>query len=262
MDKLVIRLLTTMNELRDMQAVEAAVWRMPATPVHQTYTALNNGGIILGAFDGKKMIGFLYSFAGFDGKVPYVCSHMLGILPAYRTAGLGVQMKLKQAQIARAMGYHMITWTFDPLESRNAYLNLHKLHASGARYKENHYGAMKDELNQGLPSDRILIKWDLNTEQTFTMEPFDDSKLLLDVNSEGWPVATECFHAFPSQMTGILFVAIPDNFQEIKQRNFQLAKQWRLETRKVFQMLFTEGYRAKDLIRVHSSPLNYYVFAK
>lgn len=117
MDNVVIRALTTMEELKQMQEIETAVWQMPPLPVHQTFTALNNGGIILGAFDDKKLIGFLYSFAGFDGHVSYICSHMLGILPAYRASGLGVQMKIKQAEIARDMGYQMITWTFDPLES-------------------------------------------------------------------------------------------------------------------------------------------------
>lgn len=261
-ERVMIRSLQTMEELLRMQEVETKVWQMPATPVHQTFTALNNGGIILGAFLDDEMIGFLYSFPGFDGRFVYLCSHMLGILPAYRTSGLGVKMKLKQAEIARDRGYQMITWTFDPLESRNAYLNLHKLGATGAIYKENYYGAMRDGLNQGLPSDRIHIKWDLSKNKKESNIPFDKAKLLLDITPEGYPLMTDAFHSRMKQTADYLFMAIPVNFQEIKQMDFQLAKKWRMETQKVFRDLFDNGYQASDLILGHTGELNYYVFTK
>lgn len=262
MGNLVIRSLTTMEELYQMQEVEAAVWQMDPIPVHQTFTALNNGSIILGAFDGDKMVGFLYSFAGFDRGTPYLCSHMLGILPAYQTDGLGVKMKLKQAEIARQMGYEMITWTFDPLESRNAYVNLHKLGATGAVYKTNHYGSMNDELNQGLPTDRIQIKWDIRNYKANKKLPIDSGKILSDANSEMEPVIKDDFYTHEFDTSDCLFVAIPKKFQAIKQSDIQLAKKWRMETRKVFQTLFENGFQARDLIREHNRSLSYYVFTK
>lgn len=262
MDSLVIRSLTTIKELYQMQKVEAAVWQMEPIPVHQTFTALNNGSIILGAYDGEEMVGFLYSFAGFDGGAPYLCSHMLGILPAYQTDGLGVKMKMKQAEIARQMGYQMITWTFDPLESRNAYLNLHKLGAIGAIYKANHYGSMDDELNQGLPTDRIQILWDIKNNKANKTIPFDETKLLLDRNSEGYPMIKESFYSQKVFTSDYLFMAIPVKFQDIKQMDFQLAKKWRMETRIVIQTLFGNGFLARDLIRDHTGSLSYYVFTK
>ncbi|ASN05365.1 GNAT family N-acetyltransferase [Virgibacillus necropolis] len=262
MENLVIRSLKTMKELRQMQVVEKAVWHMSPTPVHQTYTALNNGGIILGAFDGDKLIGFLYSFAGFDGRNTYLCSHMLGILPEYRTGGLGVKMKWKQAELARKMGYEMITWTFDPLESVNAYLNLHKLGARGAIYKENHYGSMDDELNQGLATDRIQIKWDIGKRETHHGIPFNEAKVLLDITAEGYPVVTDMFHSIIGEANDTWFIAIPAKFQAIKQNDFQLAEKWRSETRKVFQTLFSKGYQARDVIRDHTNQLSYYAFTK
>lgn len=252
-----IRPLTSMDELHIMQEVEEAVWQMPPTPVHQTYTALNNGGIILGAFDGTKMIGFLYSFAGFDGHVSYLCSHMLGILPEYRKNGLGLRMKFKQAELAKQKGYPMMTWTFDPLESLNAYLNLNKVGAVGAYYKEDHYGSMDDGLNQGLPTDRIQIEWWFD-KKTFQSVDFDESKLLLSVKDNGHPVTINQF----SEKDGAWFVAIPENFQSIKHDNIELAKAWRYETRKVFQTLFNHGYQAKDLVRDQANQLSYYYFSK
>ncbi|HLR69192.1 MAG TPA: GNAT family N-acetyltransferase [Virgibacillus sp.] len=261
MEKIEIRSLTTLEELKHMQEVEAEVWQMTPTPLHQTFTALNNGGILLGAFRDEKMIGFLYSFAGFDGKVPYVCSHMLGILPAYQTSGIGVKMKQKQAKIAREKGYPMLTWTFDPLESRNAYLNLHKLGARGVIYKPNYYGSMHDDLNQGLPTDRIHIRWDLHQTKEDLSFTFDPEQLLLGQDEAGSPAITEAFHTSDFRKSDVFFMAIPATFQAIKQTDFQLAKKWRMETRKVFLTLFEHGFQAKDLIRGERS-VHYYVFAK
>ncbi|MFD2044750.1 GNAT family N-acetyltransferase [Ornithinibacillus salinisoli] len=255
-----IRRLTTMEELRQMQEVEAAVWQAEPTPVHQTYTASYNGGLMLGAFIGEKMIGFQYSFAGFDGENPYLCSHMLGILPAYRNGGLGVKMKFKQAEVARELGYEMMTWTFDPLESLNAYVNLHKLGSVGASYKVNHYGMMDDGLNKGLPTDRIQIEWRFNKKSKICTESFHLNNVLLEKNERGEPVLTKKFSegSFDSKQNSWL-VAIPTNFQELKQNNLELAITWRYETRKVFLELFSNGYQATDLIR--RDGVSYYCFS-
>lgn len=257
-----IRQLTSIQELNHVQQLEESIWNMPPIPVHQTFTAINNGGIVLGAFDKQKMIGFLYSFPGFDGKNTYLCSHMLGILPEYRKDGLGVKMKLKQAEIAKDLGYKVITWTYDPLESLNAYLNLHKLGAVGASYMENHYGEMTDSLNEGLPSDRILIKWYIDEKQkSFNENIINRQNILLDMNNDGSPstkrVSLDLLNSEEKS-----FVAIPANFQEIKNENKKLAKAWRFETRKIFKVLFNNGYRAVDLIRSDCKHISYYVFNK
>ncbi|WP_188456343.1 GNAT family N-acetyltransferase [Virgibacillus oceani] len=253
-----IRQLTNLEELAEMQQVEESVWHMPPTPIHQTYTALNHGGVLLGAYDGGKMIGFIYSFAGFDGNDPYLCSHMLGILPNYRKDGLGMKMKLKQAEISAKMGYPMMTWTFDPLESLNAYLNLHKLGAIGAHYKIDHYGSMDDGLNQGLPTDRIQIEWHFN-RTTYQAIDFDEAKLLLNIDKDGYPITIK---ENIDSANDVWFIAIPEKFQTIKQQNPQLAREWRFETRKVFQALFSKGFQAIDVVRDESNPISYYYFSK
>ncbi|MEW9677338.1 GNAT family N-acetyltransferase [Lentibacillus sp. L22] len=257
---LMIKTLETIDELQQMQEVESEVWHMDPIPVHQTFTALNHGGIVLGAYDGEKMVGFLYSFAGFDRGTPYLCSHMLGILPEYRTSGLGVKFKWKQAEIAKKMGYSMITWTFDPLESRNAYLNLHKLQATGALYEADHYGSMNDEFNQGLPTDRIQIKWDISNQKSQPDVSLQAEHILLDADENGYPIVKERLETANLAAGDCYFVAIPKHFQGIKQTDFSLAKQWRLETRKVFQQLFDHGFQASDLIREAAHDYSYYVF--
>lgn len=231
---------------------------MPPIPVHQTFTAMNNGGIILGAFAEEKMIGFLYSFAGYDGKNPYLCSHMLGILPPYRKTGLGVKMKMRQAELAKELGYSMITWTFDPLESKNAYINLHKLGACGAFYHENHYGDLNDQLNQGLPTDRIQVKWDLQVTSRKKKSCFNENNLLLQMDEKGFPLTT---NTSDLQNEDIWFMAIPNDFQSLKKNQIDLAKIWRYETRKVFQKLFAVGYVATDLMNIKTEKQSYYVFS-
>src|SRR5690606_29516462 len=107
-----IRELTTLDELEEMQRVENAIWGDMPTPIHQTYTAYHNGGVMIGAFLDGKMIGFQYSFPGFDGKDAYLVSHTLGVLPEYRKSGLGGKIKIKQAEVAAEKGYNMMVWTF------------------------------------------------------------------------------------------------------------------------------------------------------
>lgn len=264
MDHIDIRPLTTVAELQLIPELERKVWDMAPIPIHQTFTAVGNGGIILGAFKEEKIIGFLYSFAGFDGEQTYLCSHMLGILPEYQIRGLGMKMKLKQAELAKEYGYSMITWTFDPLESKNAYLNIHKLGAVGAVYSPDHYGDLQDGLNTGLPTDRIKIKWDLSDskEVDISTPPLIQSHILLDVNKDDHPFVTERFTKHELDKEKVWLVAIPQDFQTMKKENMELAKEWRFQTRDVMQALFASGYQAKDVIRNLEKQVSYYVFKK
>lgn len=260
--KIEIRQLQTIDELKEMQALEKSVWNMLPMPIHHTFTTLLNGGIILGAYDGKRMVGFLYSFAGFDGDSPYVCSHMLGIDEAYRQQGIGVKLKLQQAQIARELGYKKITWTFDPLESVNANLNLNKLGAKGMVYSPNHYGEMEDRLNEGLPSDRIHIWWDVTEEaQEEELPKFSKDKVLLGINDES-PLITDMFSKGRVEEGDFWFVAIPNQFQQLKEENPSLALTWRLRSREVFQKLFAQGFIASRVLVNKVKRENYYVFTK
>lgn len=254
-----IRLLTTIEDFNEMQIIEEAVWEMPPIPVHQTFTAASNGGIFLGAFLEDKLIGFLNSFPGYDyhTKTAYLCSHMMGILPEYRHLGLGKTLKLKQAEIAREYGYVKIVWTFDPLESRNAYLNIHKLGAVGAIYSPDYYGSLNDQLNQGLPTDRMIIEWDLvNVKKSIHANINDEHILLTQKNQSPSTLAT-----FDTGVQKEFWlVGVPENFQEIKKNNFPLARKWRYATREIFNGLYAAGYQATDIIRAPETAQSYFVF--
>ena len=118
------------------------------------------GGHVFGAYDGPRMIGFCFAIPGIkpDGR-PYLHSHMLGVLPAYRNAQIGRRLKLRQRDDALARGIALIEWTFDPLELKNAFLNIEKLGAIVRVYKENLYGTTTSPLHGGLPTDRCTAEW-------------------------------------------------------------------------------------------------------
>jgi predicted GNAT superfamily acetyltransferase len=228
-------------------------------------TAHRNGGVMLGAFDivedQERMVGFVFGFVGLtaDGRVKH-CSHIAGALPAYRDRGVGYALKLKQREIVLAQGIDLITWTFDPLESRNARFNFHKLGATCGVYLRNLYGAMRDALNAGLPSDRFQVDWriagprvqaKLRTEREAAPASSPFSFLMAD----GVPlinplVAGESLLSSNKVGTSAerLLIQIPSDFQSLKASDRNLALEWRLRTRALFEEAFAKGYTATDLL--------------
>ncbi|WP_167758857.1 GNAT family N-acetyltransferase [Thermaerobacter sp. FW80] len=204
MGELQIRPVERMDACRALEALQAQVWGDPAmvVPAHQLYVVARHGGVLLAAYEGEQPVGFVYGFPARHGGRWVLHSHMLGVLPVYRDRGVGRRLKEAQREYARALGYPTITWTFDPLECRNAYLNLRRLRARARTYLPDFYGSMQDALNRDLPSDRLLAEWD--TEPAASSVPADASPeaslagaadqdqdlvaFAVDVRADGWPV--------------------------------------------------------------------------
>jgi predicted GNAT superfamily acetyltransferase len=261
-----IRALESVDELEDVRRLETLIWsEYESTPIHQTQTAVKNGGIVLGAYLNDELIGFQYSFPGFNEEKTYLCSHILGIHPHYRKLGIGEKLKRQQKEEALKRGYDLITWTYDPLETVNGYLNLHKLGARCSTYVENCYGEMQDELNRGMPSDRFTIQWWIKEEEFDRTGQYEigDSLLLKVINdSNGYPFPAETDLSMDSE-SGFLFVPLPSDMQMLKRYSSELSLSWRLKTRQVFMHYFQKGWVAFDLVRSQSNPdLCYYVLKK
>ena len=258
-----IRDINSIPELKKVQQLEEEVWGQVPIPIHQTLTAIKNGGIVVGAFDGEKLVGFSYSFAGFKKGKVHLTSHILAISSNVREQGIGEALKWKQRQIAIDKGYDMMLWTYDPLETRNGYLNLTKLHAICDTYSENCYGEMQDGLNKGLPSDRFEVNWHLTSKYLEEPQPINLTKgkviAAYKMNHTNFPVLTEV----NSQLIleeDVYLLPVPQNIQLIKANNPALALDWRMKTRLLIQSLFSKGYVAVRLekgIEVH-----HYVFVK
>ncbi|CAM3640559.1 GNAT family N-acetyltransferase [Brevibacillus invocatus] len=238
-------------------------------PVHQTLTASKNGGFLLGAFLKGQLIGFQYSFPGYDGKSIYLCSHNLAVDPHFRRYGVGEKLKLAQWEQGKKMGYSFISWTYDPLESVNGYLNIGKLGADCSTYIENCYGEMEDHLNDGLPSDRFLVKW-TNLKNKSSLKDQITKRQREEVNIVTWktredgiPVIEELAQ-LQEGYQGDIAVAIPAHFQRVKELAPAIALDWRLRTRELFTHLFNIGWEVTDFVRNQSfdAPVHFYILKR
>ena len=255
-----------MQDFVALQELEQLVWQMPHTlPLHQVLTVAKNGGILLGAFADSLLAGLLYSFPGYLNHQVYLCSHMLGVREEWRHRGLGAKLKLAQAEAARQAGYSLITWTYDPLESANANLNISKLGAVCSTYIINCYGEMQDGLNQGLPSDRFQVAWWLKQPQETVLPAGTEYQAIpwrLTGNNLIQPVGEADLAGEFLDKASRVTVAVPADIQLIKEQNMTLAKDWRAVTRQAFTALFAAGWIVADFRRLPGVPANEYILSR
>ena len=160
--------LSDLAQLQQCVDLQVAVWGYAdgdVIPRRVFLVAQRIGGQVLGAFDGETMAGFAMGLPGFRDGRAYLHSHMLAVLPEYRNAGLGRRLKLAQRTDAMERGFDLMEWTFDPLEIKNAHLNLHRLGAIARRYQPDFYGPSSSPLQGGLPTDRLYAEWWLRSER-------------------------------------------------------------------------------------------------
>ncbi|HVP46315.1 MAG TPA: GNAT family N-acetyltransferase [Bryobacteraceae bacterium] len=158
-----VRPLTTDAEFQSAVELQKTIWAfndIELLPARLFVVATKVGGQAFGAFDGNRMIGFCLAIPGLKpGGSSYLHSHMLGVLPEYRDAGVGRLLKIKQREDALARGIELVEWTFDPLEIKNAYFNMERLGTIVRRYVRNQYGTTTSPLHGGLPTDRCVAEW-------------------------------------------------------------------------------------------------------
>ncbi|RXZ01551.1 GNAT family N-acetyltransferase [Fictibacillus sp. S7] len=272
MARIEIRSLRRIEELEDVRKLESKIWgESDSIPSHQTITAVKNGGLVLGAYNGDQLIGFQYSFPGFNGNSIYLCSHILGTDEQFRNRKIGEQLKLAQREEALKLGYSLITWTYDPLESINGYLNIAKLGGVCSTYIENCYGELEDPLNHGIPSDRFFVEWhikeekatDSRAEEVQLERALQKSLIQWETNEEGMPVPSFTL-SLPEQESDAAFVAVPKDFRSIRQTNMKAATEWRLKTRSIFNDLFQQGWQVTGFKKnsIKEIPVQFYVLSK
>ncbi len=247
-----VRILNSVPELRAVESLQQLVWGMPdreVVPSHQLLAAVRNGGLVLGAFQHGRLVGFSYAFVGWREGERVLHSHMTAVLPEFQDQHVGYRLKCAQREWALAQGYRRIVWTFDPLQSRNAYFNLHRLGARAERYEVDYYGEMEDALNRGLPTDRLEVDWWVASEP-------------VRVRLEGRWKDLDLEHTQPvlereGDRPGPVGVPqgrqvrleIPSSLVALRERDAEAALAWRLATREAFLRCFAQGYAAVDFIR-------------
>lgn len=261
-DDITIRQLTDYADLIACERLQIAAWQMTGdrdvVPAHMLSPLVHNGGVVIGAVTGAgEVVGFVFGFVGriSDERTewiggPYIfCSEMMGVLPEYRSSSVGTRLKLAQREYALSQGYKLMTWTYDPLLSLNANLNIAKLGCIVRRYVRDAYGEMGG-IYAGLSTDRFSVEWWLDSWRVKAHLDGDRGGGL-DAWLRAYPIANP---ALPAD--GILkpvsvmtlpdakscLVQVPADFQAVKQADFESARAWRDQTRVLFEELFAWGY--------------------
>jgi predicted GNAT superfamily acetyltransferase len=280
-----IRPITELSEFETVEQIQRVVWGIddagPIVASHLLITAQHHGGVILGAFTpASEMIGFVFGFIGTTDDAdeltapgaPYIhCSHMMGVLPEYRKQDVARMLKLAQRDAVLAQGLGLAVWTYDPLLSVNAWMNITRLGAICRQYIPNLYGELAESLNAGLPTDRFEVEWWLDSPRV--QRCADNTGARFDARvwrSAGAqlinPSAPESWSR-PAQK-GPLLVEIPADFHALKEADYALALQWRLHIREIFEWAFARttqdrGYTVVAVAResVNDIPRTYYVLS-
>lgn len=171
-ESIVLRRCHDIQDFRDCVALQKEVWNFTdaeLVPLRMFVVADKVGGQVMGAFEGRTMVGFALSVPGTRSGHVYLHSHMLAVRKDHRNSGLGRRLKLMQREDALSRGIDLIEWTFDPLEIKNAYLNIEKLGAISRRYNINQYGITSSPLQGGLPSDRLIAEWWLKSKRVLNL---------------------------------------------------------------------------------------------
>ena len=249
--KLVVRPLSSPSEYEEAEKVQVSAWGMTGdvrpTPKEVMIAMHDNGGLALGAFDGKRMVGFAIMMAAYLRDTSYLYSHMTGVIPEYQSKGVGYLLKQKQKEAAAERGVGLIAWTFDPIIAKNASLNVGKLGTILRNYHVDYYGEMRDSINYGWPTDRVLAEWYLHPgtvpKSVDAGQPYSPLKT---AGTEPYP---RCVDWAVARRAKRAFVRIPGDIVELKRKDGSEAIRWREATREVFKAYFGAGYSAVSLVR-------------
>jgi predicted GNAT superfamily acetyltransferase len=256
----VIRDLHSLDDLRKVETLEQEVWGLSdrdVLPLTMTVATKEAGSIWLGAFDGAELVGFAFGFLGMEHGQVMVHSHMLAVRDAYRDLDLGYKLKLAQRERVLSMRVPAITWTFDPLQSRNAHLNFGKLGVVSDTYKIDFYGPETSSVLHRNSTDRLWVQWPLASRRVQDRLQGKDKRVeLLDAlsqllplirfNADGKPVRTDLDAAVTRQRIAI---EIPSDIQSIEQKDPALAREWRDATRWAFTEALKAGFFVAEFCR-------------
>jgi len=255
-----IRDLKSIEDLSQLKAVEKEVWGMTdedALPLTLAIACQAAGNIFVGAFDKDRLVGFAFGFLGREHGQPMIHSHMLAVLDAYRHLDLGSRLKQAQRERTMAMGVHEMTWTYDPLQSRNAHFNFSKLGVVSDTYKMDFYGPETSSLLHRNGTDRLWVRWVVDSRRVrdrlagknARVETLDAMKLLAPLvrfDPSGKPARADLAESLGRQRVSI---EIPGDILEIERADMGLAREWREATRWAFCEAMKAGFFVAEFCR-------------
>jgi predicted GNAT superfamily acetyltransferase len=248
-----IRLLRSFDEFRQCERIQKQVWGALGASREIMAVTQKYGGAVLGTIVKGRVVGFLYAFlARYHGRLIH-WSHMMAVEAGFRDRGFGLRMKLYHRKLALERGLKSICWTYDPLQSRNAWLNLARLGAGVDEYVPDCYGHFPSLLEKGLASDRLVVDWRIASARVRerlrgkiprigpSLPRVNETRLTAGGFPENCVVRLRLTHPR-------LLVEIPARTDEMRSRALSLARRWRLETRRIFDRYLSAGYRVENFL--------------
>jgi predicted GNAT superfamily acetyltransferase len=227
-DEIEVRHCDNLNEYQECVKLQIQLWGNDLTvPSAMFAVAHHTGGQVLGAFDGRQLVGFTLAVVGERGGSTFIHSHMTGVVPEYQNKGVGRRLKLFQRQDALKRGFKLVEWTFDPLELKNAHFNLVRLGAVVRRFIPNCYGITESPLHAAMPTDRLVAEW------------WIDSDRVKNILADDPPPANHPFCTVP----------VPTDIGNTRRVDKLAAIELQREIRGQFEKLLHGGYVATGLER-------------
>lgn len=246
---IVIRDISGQKELQAVEELQKEVWGLPdldVVPLTQLAAAKASGGVLIGAFDIDNLVGFAYGFVGYEERHVTHHSHMLAVRPSYRSFDIGYLLKLAQREKVLEQGIERMTWTFDPLQSLNAYFNFNKLGVVSDQYLVNFYGEEAASFLHRNGTDRLWVTWLLSSRHV--RERLDGKvpdfktgnlKALVEVEKDRAPRRRGLDAGSLDEQVSI---EIPADINALEQESGEITAQWREATRMAFTEALNAGY--------------------
>ena len=241
--------------------VQESAWGQDVSstiPAHLLIAAQHHGGLVLGAYGGRRMVGVLFGITALDNGRPYHYSHIAGVAISYQSKGVGFKLKLAQREHVIKIGQSLVKWTYDPLQAGNAYFNIRKLGAVCNTYHRDLYGRLDDSLNRRRLTDCFEVEWHIRSrrvrERIRRSRPTSLDELLAEgvepVNmtkntshGQRLPVSARLRLKAPR-----LLVEIPRNITRVRDVSLSAADSWTLHARRIFENYFDRGLSVTDVI--------------
>jgi predicted GNAT superfamily acetyltransferase len=263
-----IRPLKEIDQMEAVETIQHQLWGDAAIHAHVLLAFVRNGNPLIGAFKDGHIIGFVFGYLGTESpeaKRPAMAnlklaSQRMGVLPEFRNSGIGYALKLAQRAEAQRMGIRLITWTFDPMLTRNAHLNLHKLGGIAREFKRDYYGTKPaPQVSQGI-SDRFIVEWWVTSNRVQQrIEGTRGALSLRQYLDAGATIINQAHAASDDFLTPngvitsptgqMMLVETPDNFTEMLDQQPDLARTWRLHMREIMTMAMASGFAVTDFLR-------------
>ena len=230
-----------MEDFKKLTEIQRSAWGfldLDIEPHHVMTRVQKYGGLVQGLYYNSELVGYTYALLGrWDGEY-FVYSHQAGVKKEHQDKGFGFLLKKAQRDEVQRMGYQVMRWNFDPLESMNAFFNIHRLGIISVEYERDIYGIGESGLHKGLSTDRLIATWKLDSDRVEKKMAQKDPSILEDIPQENLENFTH----------DTAYIEIPKNIRRLKETRLSEAIEWRMKTRHLFESAFKKSYVVEDFV--------------